>query len=76
MAGLENARAKGKRLGRPAPHDPNLILKLRAEGRTYGEIVKLTGAPRGTVCRVIAAGRKTSPPESTQPTKATVARGR
>lgn len=44
-AGLRNARAKGKRLGRPPAKivDAATISRLRAQGRSWREIAKQTG---------------------------------
>jgi len=65
-AGLRNARAKGKTLGRPRMvMDGALIARLRAEGRTVREIADILGvsrslvhktlANRGSVCTAITA---------------------
>lgn len=53
-AGLQNARAKGKRLGAQARTDIDVqeIAKLRAEGLTWREIADRTGVPRQTCYRV------------------------
>ncbi len=46
-AGLRNARAKGKRLGRPrVAVDPEEIALLRAQGRSWSESVTETGLVR------------------------------
>ena len=55
-AGLRNARAKGKRLGRPRVLvDGEEIASLRAQGRSWAEIVAETGLGKGTVQRAFAA---------------------
>ena len=55
-AGLKNARAKGKRLGRPRVLvDAGEIASLRAQGRSWAEIVAETGLGKGTVQRAFAA---------------------
>ncbi len=55
-AGLRNARAKGKRLGRPrVAVDREEIALLRAQGRSWSEIVADTGLGKGTVQRAFAA---------------------
>jgi DNA invertase Pin-like site-specific DNA recombinase len=50
-AGLRNARAKGKTLGRKqrAGVDVDRILKLRSEGKSWRQIQKLTGIPQATL---------------------------
>jgi DNA invertase Pin-like site-specific DNA recombinase len=49
-AGLRNARAKGKKLGRPrAAVDGARIGRLRAQGRTIREIAQELGCSRGLV---------------------------
>jgi DNA invertase Pin-like site-specific DNA recombinase len=53
-AGLRNARAKGKQLGRKARTDIDVseIARLRAEGLDWREIADRTGVPRSTCYRV------------------------
>ena len=49
-AGLRNARAKGRRLGRPKVSiDFARIVALRRAGRSWSEIAKETGSTKGTV---------------------------
>jgi len=51
-AGLRNARAKGKRLGRPRiPVDAARIGSLRAHGRSWREIVAEMGIRKGSAQR-------------------------
>jgi DNA invertase Pin-like site-specific DNA recombinase len=51
-AGLRNAKAKGKRLGRPTVGvDPARIAVLRAAGRSWAEIASETGWTEGTIRR-------------------------
>jgi DNA invertase Pin-like site-specific DNA recombinase len=51
-AGLRNARAKGKRLGRPrVVADAARIAQLRKAGRSWSEIVEETGISKGTAQR-------------------------
>jgi DNA invertase Pin-like site-specific DNA recombinase len=51
-AGIRNARAKGKRLGRPrVAVDASRIAALRAQGRSWGTICRETGIGKGTVQR-------------------------
>ncbi len=55
-AGLRNARTKGRRLGRPrVTVDANEIADLRAQGRSWAEIVEETGLGKGTVQRAFGA---------------------
>ncbi len=54
-AGLRNARAKGKRLGRPrAAVDAPKITALRAQGRSWREITAETGTSKGTAQRSLS----------------------
>jgi DNA invertase Pin-like site-specific DNA recombinase len=51
-SGLRNARAKGKRLGRPRVFaDAPRIASLRAQGRSWREIVAETGISKGSAQR-------------------------
>jgi DNA invertase Pin-like site-specific DNA recombinase len=55
-AGLRNARAKGRRLGRPRVIvDASRIASLRAQGRSWAQIVAETGACKGTAQRALVA---------------------
>lgn len=75
-AGLRNARAKGKRLGRPrVTVDAAEVTRLRAEGLGWKKIAKRVGAGVGTVLRaaeeakirgskIPAAGPSISPADS------------
>lgn len=57
-AGLRNARAKGKRLGRPrAAVDAARIASLRAQGRSVREIAADLGYSRSLVHKTLANGR-------------------
>jgi len=52
-AGLRNAKAKGKKLGRPrADVDPSRVEALRASGASWRAIAKQTGLGVGTVHRI------------------------
>jgi DNA invertase Pin-like site-specific DNA recombinase len=54
-AGLRNARAKGKRLGRPrVVVDATRIANLRAQGRSWAEIVTEMRIGKGTAQRALA----------------------
>jgi DNA invertase Pin-like site-specific DNA recombinase len=58
-AGLRNARAKGKRLGRPrAIVDHARIGRLRAEGLSWASIAAQLGVGEGTVYRLARASAK------------------
>jgi DNA invertase Pin-like site-specific DNA recombinase len=51
-AGLRNARAKGKRLGRPREIvDTSKIVKLRAQGRSWRKIARVLGISARTARR-------------------------
>jgi len=54
-AGLRNAKAKGKRLGRPRVYvDASRIVALRAQGRSWSQIVAEVGVGKGTAQRAVA----------------------
>jgi len=54
-AGLRNARAKGKRLGRPRVIvDAARIAALRESGRSWREICAETGISKGTAQRALS----------------------
>jgi DNA invertase Pin-like site-specific DNA recombinase len=54
-AGLRNARAKGKRLGRPRSSvDASQMARLRAEGCTVREIADILGVSRSLVHKTLA----------------------
>lgn len=62
-AGLRNARAKGKHVGRPrAILDASKIARLRAEGLSWLAIAERLGVGEGTVRRVALASAKTPAP--------------
>jgi DNA invertase Pin-like site-specific DNA recombinase len=49
-AGIRNAKANGKKLGRPMRTvDPDRILEMRAEGQTLEQIAANLGVSYGTV---------------------------
>jgi DNA invertase Pin-like site-specific DNA recombinase len=54
-AGLRNARAKGKRLGRPRVVVDAPIAILRAQGRSWREITAETGISKGTAQRALCS---------------------
>lgn len=54
LSGLRNARAKGKRLGRPRKFaDASRIATLRTQGRSWREICAETGLTKGTAQRAV-----------------------
>jgi DNA invertase Pin-like site-specific DNA recombinase len=55
-AGLRNARAKGKRLGRPrVVLDTARIASLRTQGRSWREITEKTGVSKGSAQRAFCS---------------------
>src|SRR5271154_6113992 len=55
-AGLRNAKAKGKRLGRPRVNvDASHMARLRTQGRSWREIVAETGVSKGSAQRAFAS---------------------
>ena len=61
-AGLRNARAKGKRLGRPrVVVDALRIVAIRAQGRSWREITAETGVSKGTAQRALCSLPKIVP---------------
>lgn len=58
-AGIRNARARGKRLGRPMRIvDPERILQMRAEGQSLQQIAESLGVGYGTVRARLLISRK------------------
>jgi DNA invertase Pin-like site-specific DNA recombinase len=58
-AGLRNARAKGKRLGRPrVAVDAAMIGRLRTQGLSWAKIAAQLGVGEGTVYRLAHASAK------------------
>jgi DNA invertase Pin-like site-specific DNA recombinase len=54
-AGIRNARAKGKRIGRPrVTVDASRIAALRALGRSWREVCQETGLGKGTAQRAFS----------------------
>lgn len=49
--GLKNAKAKGRKLGRPRQRNSDLIRELASQGLTYQRIAELAGCSTATVCR-------------------------
>lgn len=52
-AGLSNAKAKGKRLGRPSVIDGAKVVQLKAEGRSLSEIAGILGVTKGGVSKTL-----------------------
>ena len=53
-AGLRNAKAKGKRLGRPrVVVDATRIRQLRAQGASWSDVCAETGLSKGTAQRAV-----------------------
>ena len=53
LSGLNNARAKGVKLGRPFKNGHSVVGKLKNEGKTVIEIADITGLSRKTVYRTL-----------------------
>lgn len=53
VSGLENAKAKGKKLGRPKKRNDAEIQRLRQEGLSIREIAKQLGVSAGAVQRAL-----------------------
>lgn len=70
-AGLRNAKAKGKRIGRPRQEiDSSKVLALRTQGRSWRDIAQEVGLGVGTVYR--ACSRVSKPPSVSRDTSTTV----
>lgn len=62
-AGLRNARAKGKRLGRPqVAVDATKIAALRKQGLSWAKIATALGVGEGTIYRSVQASAKNHAP--------------
>jgi len=61
-AGLRNAKAKGKRIGRPRRRvDKSQVLELRAEGLSWRAISEQLGIGLGTAYRAVTLVNSTIP---------------
>jgi hypothetical protein len=61
MAGLERAKARGIRLGRPRILiDMNRVLALRADGRSLEAVGRALGVSAMTISRMLANARPTA----------------
>lgn len=58
IAGIENAKAKGVRLGRPVATGAQVMLKLRSEGHSVREISERLEIPVRTVYNGLKRGNK------------------
>lgn len=56
--GMKNAKAKGKKVGRPKTRNTDLIMSLRAKGYTYNQIRELLGIGHGTITNAIRESLK------------------
>lgn len=52
-AGLNNARAKGRQLGRPRKIDPEKLVELRKSGLSFSQIAKQTGHSKSAVHKTL-----------------------
>jgi DNA invertase Pin-like site-specific DNA recombinase len=63
-AGIRNARAKGKRLGRPRQYvDIDRVLEMRASGMSLGRIAATLKIGYGTIRERLDANRRKNQPE-------------
>jgi len=53
IEGLQKARKKGKRLGRPRKLNYKLVLTLRKEGKSVKEIAELTGYNKNSIYTIL-----------------------
>lgn len=51
--GLINAKAKGKKIGRPVKVNQELIVTLKNEGYTYRQIGKMLGVGQGSITKAL-----------------------
>lgn len=58
--GLKNARAKGKRIGRPKTRPSQSILSLREDNYSYREIAKILGVSHMAVARELKNKKRNS----------------
>ncbi len=54
-AGLRNAKAKGKILGRPKVINPNVVMSLRQKGLSLSEIARQIGVSKSSVSKTLTA---------------------
>ena len=53
LLGLDYARSRGKRLGRPKSNDDQAVITLRRAGLSYQAIERRLGVSKGAVCRAL-----------------------
>ncbi len=53
-AGIENAKAQGKHLGRPARVDADRVRTMRVSGQSLSQIAKAVGCTRSAVSKILA----------------------
>jgi DNA invertase Pin-like site-specific DNA recombinase len=64
-AGLRNAKAKGRKLGRPqVAVDTSKVAALRATGQSYASIARSLGVGEGTVRRAVLGSAKNPSPSA------------
>lgn len=73
LAGLDHAKAKGVRLGRPKKHNPTAIAELRAKGLSYTQIQEQLQVSKGAVCHALRSTPK--PPSQSTPKNSINSRG-
>ena len=64
-AGIRNARAKGKRLGRPSRYvDIDRVVELQASGKSLRQIASVLNVGYGTIRERLHAGERKTPHEN------------
>jgi DNA invertase Pin-like site-specific DNA recombinase len=53
-AGIANAKAKGRRLGRPTRISREQVLEMRSRGRSLNQIAKQLGCTKGGVSKILS----------------------
>lgn len=64
--GIKNARAKGKRIGRPRKRPSALIRQLASDGHTYREIARLANTSHGAIADELREARCSESKDSEQ----------
>jgi putative DNA-invertase from lambdoid prophage Rac len=59
-SGLNAAKARERKLGRPRKRDDDQIILLRSQGLSYGQIQKRLGVSKGMVCRALVTPKTLS----------------
>lgn len=66
--GMVNAKAKGKKIGRPQTINDDLVATLRAENYSYREISKMLNIGQGSITAAVRrAAQKSKSSEQTEP---------